>query len=223
MSQRCQYRSFGSRRPRADIPRVYVLQCHHRRTEGGPHATPTTGSSCGCTSPDRVWHACGPSPLRRSQAECCRSFGAGASGCRRAVQSHGGRCGCTWPRNASSMFASVFAESPTGKFSLTSTAELLRSDVPGSYRAGVLFSAGEVRWRCWSDLLGTVRTGGGGAERTLGMSIFDFYALPPKESETPKQGMGAISAKQVSGIVSSFYFPQARGLIDCGGGTGELM
>src|SRR5258708_7122872 len=47
----------------------------------------------------------------------------------------------------------VFAESPTGEFSLTSTAELLLSDVPGSYRAGVLFSACEVRWRCWSYLL----------------------------------------------------------------------
>jgi hypothetical protein len=55
----------------------------------------------------------------------------------------------------------VFAESSTGEFSLNSTAELLRSDVPGSYRAAVLLSAGDVRWRCWSGLLDTFRGGGG--------------------------------------------------------------
>jgi hypothetical protein len=33
----------------------------------------------------------------------------------------------------------------------------------------VLFMVGDVRWRCWSDLLGTVRAGGGGAERALGI------------------------------------------------------
>jgi hypothetical protein len=39
----------------------------------------------------------------------------------------------------------VFAESNTGEFSLTATGDLLRSDVPGSYRAAVLFSVGDVR------------------------------------------------------------------------------
>src|SRR5262249_22145343 len=42
------------------------------------------------------------------------------------------------------------------QFSLNSTGELLRSDIPNSYRAAVLFLVGDVRWRCSSDLLGTV-------------------------------------------------------------------
>jgi hypothetical protein len=117
----------------------------------------------------------------------------------------------------------VFAQSPTGKFSLNSTAELLRSDVPGSYRAAVLFSVGEVRWRCWSDLLGTVRAGGGGAERTLGMSLFDFYAAHPEESQIHDQAMRATSAAQVAAIVGAFDFSQAGVVIDVGGGTGELL
>lgn len=117
----------------------------------------------------------------------------------------------------------VFAESPAGEFSLNSTAELLRSDAPGSYRAAVLFSAGDVRWRCWSDLLGTVRAGGGGAERTLGMSLFDFYAAHPEESEIHDQAMRAISAAQVAAIVSAMDFSQAGVVIDVGGGTGELL
>jgi hypothetical protein len=117
----------------------------------------------------------------------------------------------------------VFAQSPTGRFSLNSTAELLRSDVSDSYRAAVLFSVGEVRWRCWSDLLGTVRAGGGGAERTLGMSLFDFYAAHPEESQIHDQSMRATSAGQVAAIVDAFDFSQAGVVIDVGGGTGELL
>jgi hypothetical protein len=117
----------------------------------------------------------------------------------------------------------VFAQSPTGKFSLNSTAELLRSDVPGSYRAAVIFSVGEVRWRCWADLLGTVRAGGGGAERTLGMSLFDFYAAYPEESEMHDQAMRATSAAQAAAIVGAFDFSQAGVVFDVGGGTGELL
>jgi hypothetical protein len=117
----------------------------------------------------------------------------------------------------------VFAESPTGKFSLNSTAELLRSGVPGSYRAAVLFSVGEVRWRCWSDLLETVRAGGGGAERTLGMSLFDFYAAHPEESKIHDRSMRATSAAQAAAIIDAFDFSQAGVVIDVGGGTGELL
>jgi hypothetical protein len=82
---------------------------------------------------------------------------------------------------------------------------------------------GEVRWRCWSDLLGTVRAGGGGAERTLGMSLFDFYAAHPEESEIHDQAMRATSAAQVAAIVGAFDFSQAGVVIDVGGGTGELL
>lgn len=117
----------------------------------------------------------------------------------------------------------IFAESSTGKFSLNPTAELLRSDVPGSYRAAVLFSVGEVRWRCWSDLLGTVRTGGRGAERTLGMSLFEFYAAHPEESEIHDQAMRATSAAHAAAIVGAFDFSPAGIVVDVGGGTGELL
>jgi Dimerisation domain len=86
----------------------------------------------------------------------------------------------------------VFVESSNGEFSLNSTAELLRTDAPGSFRAAVLFMVGDVRWRCWSDLLGTIRAGGGGAERALGMGLFDFYAAYPEESEIHDQAMRGV-------------------------------
>jgi hypothetical protein len=85
-------------------------------------------------------------------------------------------------------------------FALNDTAQALRSDVPGSFRAAVRFSAGAIRWRCWADLLGTVREGGGGAERALGLSLFDFYAAN-----------------------KALDFSDAGRIVDVGGGTGELL
>jgi hypothetical protein len=117
----------------------------------------------------------------------------------------------------------VFAESATGEFSLNAASELLRSDVPGSYRAAALFLVGDVRWRCWSDLLGTVRTGRGVAERTLGMGLFDFYAAHPKESEVHDQAMRAVSAAHASAITNALDLPQTGVVVDVGGGTGEIL
>jgi hypothetical protein len=117
----------------------------------------------------------------------------------------------------------VFTESGQGEFALKPAGELLRSDVPGSYRPAVLFLAGDVRWRCWSDLLGIVRAGEGGAERTLGMQLFDFYAAHPQESEIHDQAMRAFSASQVTAIANALDLPQAGLVVDVGGGTGELL
>ncbi len=117
----------------------------------------------------------------------------------------------------------VFSESSTGEFALNATAELLRSDIPGSYRPVVLFLAGDVRWRCWSDLLGAVRAGGDGAERTLGMGLFDFYAAHPEESKLHDQAMRSLSAAQVAAVLEVMDLSQASTVIDVGGGTGELL
>lgn len=117
----------------------------------------------------------------------------------------------------------VFAETASGEFSLNETGKLLRSGVAGSYRAAVLFMAGDVRWRCWSDLLGTVRAGGGGAERALGMSLFDFYAANPEQSVIHDQAMRGISSAQVAAVLRAMDFSSAGLVIDVGGGTGELL
>ena len=117
----------------------------------------------------------------------------------------------------------VFAESTTGEFSLNDTGSLLRTDIPHSYRAAVLLLAGDVRWRCWSDLLGTVRAGGGGAERTLGMGLFDFYAANPEQSDIHDQAMRGISVAQVAAVLQAMDFSNAGVVVDVGGGTGELL
>jgi hypothetical protein len=55
----------------------------------------------------------------------------------------------------------VFEEPEIDRFRLNAAGELMRRDVPGSQRAGVLFTAGKTRWELWSDFLECVRTGRG--------------------------------------------------------------
>ncbi len=117
----------------------------------------------------------------------------------------------------------VFEELPSGEVSLNPFSELLRSNVPGSFRGAVLMSAGQVRWRCWADLLQIIQSGEGGTERVLGMELFDFYKEHPEESLIHDQAMRSISAAQVSAVLKAFDFSTAGHIVDVGGGTGELL
>ncbi len=117
----------------------------------------------------------------------------------------------------------VFAESSSGHFSLRPVGHFLRSEVAGSYRAGVLFQAGTVRWRCWSELLETVRTGANASERLLGKQLFEFYAADAEESKIHDQAMRAFSASHAEVLLDAVDFARAGVVVDIGGGTGELL
>jgi O-methyltransferase domain/Dimerisation domain len=117
----------------------------------------------------------------------------------------------------------VFSESRSGHFSLESAGQFLRSEVPGSYRAGVLFHAGAVRWRCWSELLQTVKTGTNASERLLGKQLFEFYAIDAAESKIHDEAMRAFSASHAEILLDAVDFHRAGVVVDVGGGTGEFL
>jgi hypothetical protein len=117
----------------------------------------------------------------------------------------------------------IFEERRSGQFELRPVGEFLRSDVAGSYRAGVLFHAGSVRWRCWSELLTTVRTGTNASERLLGRPIFEFYATDAEQSRIHDDAMRAASASHAEILLDALDFAGAEVVVDVGGGTGELL
>ena len=117
----------------------------------------------------------------------------------------------------------VFSESRSGQFALRSVGQFLRSDVPGSYRAGVVFHAGSIRWRCWSELLETVRTGANAIERLFGKQLFELYAGDPDESKIHDEAMRAFSATHADVLLDVIDVHPARVVVDIGGGTGELL
>ena len=70
----------------------------------------------------------------------------------------------------------VFEEEAPDRYRLNAAAELLRRDVPGSQRAGVLFTAGDMTWQLWSDFLESVHTGHAVIERVFGKNVFERHA-----------------------------------------------
>ncbi|HEY1888040.1 MAG TPA: methyltransferase, partial [Roseiarcus sp.] len=108
-------------------------------------------------------------------------------------------------------------------FRLNAAGELLRRDVPGSQRAGVLFAAGKMRWELWSDFLECVRTGQAAIERAFGKTIFDRNAETPEESALFSEAMASYSAALSAPLMAAYDFGSFRRLADIGGGTGRLI
>jgi O-methyltransferase domain/Dimerisation domain len=117
----------------------------------------------------------------------------------------------------------VFEEEVPDRFRLNPAGELLRHDVAGSQRAGVLFTAGDMRWQLWSDLLECVRTGRAAVERSFGKDVFDRHAENPEEASLFNQAMASFSAALAPSLIAAYDFAEFRCIADLGGGTGRLL
>jgi O-methyltransferase domain/Dimerisation domain len=117
----------------------------------------------------------------------------------------------------------VLAEEEVDLFSLTPVGQLLRSDSPQSLQPLVLFLTGDVRWRCWGDLLESVRTGEPATQRVLGMSGFDFGAANPEFAKMHAAAMAATSVGVGSAICQAYDFSRFRRVVDVGGGSGQFL
>ena len=117
----------------------------------------------------------------------------------------------------------VFEEEIGDRFRLNAAGELMRRDVPGSQRAAVLFTAGDMQWRLWSDFLECVRTGRAVVERVFGNTIFERNAQNPDEAELFSQAMASFSAALSAPLMAAYDFGSFRRIADIGGGTGRLL
>lgn len=117
----------------------------------------------------------------------------------------------------------IFTEQENALFTLAPAGHLLRRDHPQSLRSRVLFLTGDVRWRCWADLLGSVRSGEAATERVLGMPLFDYYAAHPEESLIHDASMAEGSALVETAILRSYDFSRFQSIVDVGGGSGQLL
>lgn len=117
----------------------------------------------------------------------------------------------------------VFEEETPDCFRLNPAGELLRGGVPGSQRAGVLFTAGDLQWHLWSDWMETVRTGRATVERVRGMHVFERLAEAPEEAALFDQAMESFSAALSAPLLASYDFGAFGCIADIGGGTGRLL
>jgi orsellinic acid C2-O-methyltransferase len=113
-------------------------------------------------------------------------------------------------------------ERADGAFELTALGALLRSDVPNSIRAWVLFWGGP-HWTVWGDLLHSVQTGETARAHLLGTQDFEHLARDPELAALFNQSMAQLTRRVAREVVRVYDFSGLPRLLDVGGGYGELL
>ena len=116
----------------------------------------------------------------------------------------------------------VFTEGGDHQFSPTPLADALRSDVPGSQWAMAIMM-GEEQYRCWGDLLESVRTGQTAFQRLYGKPIFEYLAEHPEQARIFDAAMTGIHGPETQAMLDAYDFSGIGVLADIGGGNGSTL
>lgn len=117
----------------------------------------------------------------------------------------------------------VFTELDSGAFANTPTSETLRSDIPGSTRAMVLYFNHPFHLAAWNGLPYSVETGKCGFQHVHGQAPWDYLATHPDVAAVFNDAMTSVSAQIAFGVLSAYDFSGIERLVDVGGGQGLLL
>jgi hypothetical protein len=117
----------------------------------------------------------------------------------------------------------VFTQPRDGWFALTSMAELLRRDAPGSLRPTILLQVGQMLWQSWEHLLHTVRTEMPAFDYAHGVEIFEYHRRHPDVWAVFDHAMTAATAPLTRAVAASYDFSPCKTVVDVGGGRGALV
>lgn len=117
----------------------------------------------------------------------------------------------------------VFRALDGGRFALTETGELLRSDVPGSMRGWAAMAGAPFHVDAWTGLLDCVRTGEPAFELVHGQLGFDYLRDHPDDGAVLNTGMTSVSSLHIAPVVSAYDFSGVGTVVDMGGGHGALL
>ena len=117
----------------------------------------------------------------------------------------------------------VFAEDADGRFALTDIGVLLRDDVPGSLRAGVIFYGDRRHWAAWADLERCVASGETVWGPRAAQAFFEMNAKDPKGATIFNAAMTAFTSAFDGAVLVAYDFSRLRTLVDVGGGQGALI
>jgi O-methyltransferase/methyltransferase family protein len=111
------------------------------------------------------------------------------------------------------------------RFSLTGKGHLLRTDVPGSFRALTLLQTGHSHWQSWTMFPESVRQGTCQARQVLGADAFDYFAQPENAEEAAlfAESMADLSALTVQGAVAALDAAGTSTVVDVGGADGQFV
>jgi O-methyltransferase domain len=115
----------------------------------------------------------------------------------------------------------IFREGENRHFDHTALSAALRSDAPGSYRAGahlyhILFAA-------WDGLHHSVQTGEPGFSKVFGAPLFDYIQAHPELGPAFDAGMTSLNCYETDAMLEAYDFTGISVLADIGGGNGSLL
>ncbi len=116
----------------------------------------------------------------------------------------------------------VFAEDEQDRFTLTPSAGLLQSGVPGSMRSWAIL-IGDLWWRPWAELLYSVKTCKPAFNYVYGMGQFEYLAQNPGIAEIFNATMASGTALAATALISAYDFSEIKTIVDVGGGNGALI
>jgi O-methyltransferase domain/Dimerisation domain len=117
----------------------------------------------------------------------------------------------------------VFAEDADGRFALTSLAEGLRTNAPGSLRAYAIMMGEDWHWRAWGDLLNSVRTGQPAFEHVFGCPMFSYFGEHPEAARVFDAAMTSRTGQETAAVIAAYEWPASATIVDVGGGQGALL
>ncbi|MEK6281375.1 MAG: methyltransferase [Acidobacteriota bacterium] len=117
----------------------------------------------------------------------------------------------------------VFTELKDRVFALTPTAELLRSDSPGSLRDLAIFMGEDWHWRVWGRTLYSVRTGKPAWAEVHGDEVFPYFATNPEAAKIFDRAMTSLSNLAINAVIEAYDFSDIQTLVDVAGGHGRLL
>jgi hypothetical protein len=114
----------------------------------------------------------------------------------------------------------IFKESEPRRFSLTPSAELLRSDHPQSMRDTVLWLADPFHLKTAAELLHSVRTGQPTIQHVTGKGAFEYFSTDQLEFDRFHRAMTNLSAMAINAALEAYDFSAYKTIVDLGGGHG---
>jgi len=117
----------------------------------------------------------------------------------------------------------VFQETSPRTFVNTARSEYLRTDVPGSVRAILIFRGSRYYFSPFTEFLYSIQTGISARDKVLGTGAFEYLRANPREEQVFDDAMTAISALWAPAIATAYDFGRWQSLTDVGGGNGLLL
>jgi hypothetical protein len=117
----------------------------------------------------------------------------------------------------------IFREDEQGRFHLTSAAELLRAEAPGSQLDLVLLLTDGLFWNSTARLDEVIRSGKPVFEAIFGSPFFEYLAERPEAQMLFDRGMASLATVNDSVIAEAYGFSGGTVIADIGGGRGGLL